>query len=425
MILSILLLVGPALAEVDEKCINPANGQYLVDMSQYDEQAQRDFLNNYVALGTTLSAIHGPIPHAPGRGAIGVDLAVIPPLGCQRRFVEEGTKTEDTNKVPVVPRPRITFSLPQVGSMIPYASIAYVPPVPVGGTYNVIVSGEFGVGVPLGSALATGVRFHATSHRTVGDTATKYEPDDGDYLDLYLASTFGVDLMAGLKMGRISPYASVGFVDVSTFFWIGDDGVVPVNEHPYAGPVFSAGLDGLFSDQWRLAGEFYAAPGGQWGVSDPEAVATARYGRMYTLRFRVARELGRSGNEGGVSDPIQARVLYTEAGQLSLRGAELVTTVELTRSGGPATRLESMDYEILVGEQVVCDVSQSYGVALKKDAPERVELPCTIGIEVGGAALRALMTGNVMITVQGEAHLTVLGIEHTTSFSETHRLRDR
>ena len=37
---------------------------------------------------------------------IGVGIGIIPPLGCGKRIVLQGTKTEDTNKSPAVPRLR-------------------------------------------------------------------------------------------------------------------------------------------------------------------------------------------------------------------------------------------------------------------------------------------------------------------------------
>ena len=45
-----------AYASVDEKCMG------LAKPADYNEQAQQDFLSNYVALATTFSPLHGPIP---------------------------------------------------------------------------------------------------------------------------------------------------------------------------------------------------------------------------------------------------------------------------------------------------------------------------------------------------------------------------
>lgn len=276
-----------ARAYVDPKCA----GLTLPD--DYDEQAQQDFLANYPALYTTLSPVHGPLPHEPGHGSIGVDLDIVPPVSCAHRLVLNYSKTEDTNKTPLIPRPRVTYAFPAIGKLVPYAGFAYVPPIKVFGTRNVILSGEIGAGIPLGETVQLGARFHATSQKTVGEIATPFVEGDPAFEDLYIASTFGLDAMFGLDLGSVTPYLAAGVVDVSTFFYIGDDNVVTNNYHPYFGPAASLGVDGLVKDRFRFGGELYAAPGG-YSLPDKtvESVKPAgRYGHLYTGRFRLAVEL--------------------------------------------------------------------------------------------------------------------------------------
>ena len=256
--------------------------------SDYDEVAQQDFMANYVGLTTTLSPLHGPIPHDAGRGSFGLDLNYLPPLSCARRLVLNGTKTEDTNKTPVVPRLRATFSFPAVGKLLPYAGLAYLPPVPVFGTTNVLLSGEVGVGIKVG-ATGLGVRFHATSQKTVGEVATPFDKNAPAVLDLFLASSLGIDVLAGWSVGKVDPYVSVGLTDVSTFFYIGDDGVVTNNYHPYFGPVMSVGAAGDVWKGLRLAGEVYAAPGG-YSMPDTNQKSVSgmgRYGSLVTGRLLI------------------------------------------------------------------------------------------------------------------------------------------
>lgn len=283
-------LASSALAQVDAACAALASAGPPAD---YDEQTQQDFLQNYYVLSSTLSPVHGPVPHEPGRGALGVELAILPPLGCARRLVLGYTKTEDTNKSPVIPRPRATVAFPAVlgGRVIPYIGFGLVPPVPVSGVRNTIVSGELGVGVDLGR-VQLGVRGHGTVHKTVGEVATPFTPEDPAVDDLYLATSLGGDLLAGLELGVVVPYVAVGFTDVSTFFYIGDDGAVSNNLHPYAGPVASLGLDALVG-RLRLGGELYAAPGGvsRLDPSTPSAGPVSRYGRLVTGRLRIGVEL--------------------------------------------------------------------------------------------------------------------------------------
>jgi hypothetical protein len=288
----ITLLIAPALASVAPEC------EGLAKPEDYDEQVQSDFLNNYPALSTTLSPIHAPLPHRAGRGAVGADLLLIPPLGCRQRYVLDWTKTEDPNVTPVAPRPRLTFAFqPLLGRIFPYAGLGFVPPVAMGGTRSTVASAELGAGTWLGAHLQVGLRGHATLQRTVGDVAAAFSEDEPAYDDLYLASSSGADLSLGWELertrARLTPYLSAGVTEVSTYFWVGDDGYVSNNLHPYLGPALSAGVDALFLERLRASGELYAAPGG-YSLPDPGAPSdapAAAYGSLLTARLRLAYEL--------------------------------------------------------------------------------------------------------------------------------------
>ena len=65
----------------------------------------------------------------------------------------------------------------------------------------------------------------------------------------------GYEVDDGLK-----PYVALGFLDASTFFYIGDDSVVGNNAEPYASFVGSIGAQ-YSLDRLEFAGEFYTAPG--------------------------------------------------------------------------------------------------------------------------------------------------------------------
>jgi len=285
----LLSLSLTASAQVAEECKDFAGPP----PKDYDEQTQQDFLANYVALATTFSPLHGPIPHEPGHGSLGIQIGIIPPLGCEKRFALQHTKTEDTNKAPIIPRPTATLAFPNIGIVHPYIGLGYVPPVKVFGTTNVILSGEIGVGFPLGDMLQLGTRFHATTQKTVGEFVTPFTDEEPAIDDLFLASTFGLDLMGGIDLDIIVPYLAFGITDASTFTFIGDDGILANNYHPYFGPTFSAGIDGLVAERFRFGGEFYGALGG-YSLPDldaPSVTPAARYGHIYTARFKVAVEL--------------------------------------------------------------------------------------------------------------------------------------
>ncbi|MCO4747339.1 MAG: hypothetical protein KC912_21245 [Proteobacteria bacterium] len=277
-----------ARAAVDPKC------EGLEKPVDYNEQVQQDFLQNYFALATSYSAVHGPLPHKAGRGAVLLGLSVLPPLGCGKRFVLGWTKTEETNKMPVMPRPVLSFALPVQGPVVPYGSFSYLPPVTVGGTRNVFFGVEVGVGWALHEHFELGLRGHATSLRTIADVATAFDETDPVVLDFYNATTFGADLLVGLRFGDVAPYASLGLMDVSSFFLVGDDNVVVDNRHPYAGLTWASGVDALVGERLRVGVELFGAPGGVHQV-DPAGITLSpshRYGNLITGRLRLGVEFG-------------------------------------------------------------------------------------------------------------------------------------
>lgn len=269
-------LTGGALAQVDPACADVAAGP---PPSWYaDDQHQQDYLLNYFAMATSLSPLHAPVPDEPGHGSVSLELSVIPPLSCDRRLVLARTKTEETNKAPLLPRPRGTFTFPAFGRFALYAGLGYVPPVTVFGTRNVIASGEVGLGYQQhpDKGLQLGGRYHYTLMKTVAEIAGPFDPAEPAVLDFFSGSTLGFDLMAGYHVGGLVPYLAIGITDASTYFWIGDDGVVSNNASPYLGPVASLGAQGT----WKhvvAAGELYAAPGR----------FDRAFGQLFTARARI------------------------------------------------------------------------------------------------------------------------------------------
>lgn len=286
-----LLVAGTARAEIDEACAD------IPRPDDYDEQVQQDFQQNYYALTASYSPIHAAVPNEGGTGEVGVDLSVYPPLGCEKRFVLNWTKTEDTNVTPILPKLRAAYSFPTIADrLVLYASGAFLPPIPVGGTRNLVVSGEFGAGVMVHEFFDVGARFHTTLQRTYGDVATAFDPETEPSIeDVFVGSTWGIDAVFSvpIEIGdqhAVSPFASVGYLDASTFFFVGDSSLATNNLHPYASAAFSVGVDALVLKHLRIAGEFYGAPGG-YSLPDETAFSVdeaARYGRLYTARFRLA-----------------------------------------------------------------------------------------------------------------------------------------
>jgi hypothetical protein len=268
MIALIIALVSPAFSQnlegVDEDCYKAAT-QMQADIAagkgSYNEQAQQDFLLNYFALAMSFSPLHSAVPLTAGQGFVGLELDAIPALGCNRRLVLNGEKTEDTNKAPVAPRPRVMFQFNDIGPVKAYAGGAYIPPVAVFGTRNVIISLEAGFGLSYDDGMEWGLRYHATLMKTIAEIATPFDSKDPEELDFYMGSTFGVDAIVGYQATKeLKPYLALGFIDASTFFYIGDDGVVGNNASPYAS--FAGSVGAQYSlERLEFGAEFYTAPG--------------------------------------------------------------------------------------------------------------------------------------------------------------------
>ncbi|MFK7931134.1 MAG: hypothetical protein AB8H79_23315 [Myxococcota bacterium] len=282
-------LSTPALAVgIDEACADEQRPD------DYDEQRQQDFLSNYYSLASSFSGVHGPIPHEPGHGSVGVVLNGMPPLPCKRRFALDFSKTEDTNKSPVLPTIGASYAF-DVGNenIVPYAEVGFLAPVPVAGTRNLVFRAAGGVGFRLGESVQVGARAHANIQRTIGEIATPFNEGDEAFDDLFLGSTIGVQALGGVQIKSVVPYLMVGLLDSSSFFFVGDSGIVANNLHPYLGPEYSVGVDGLVAkDRFRWGVEYYGAPGGNRVLDDaPDVFGFGGYGRLHTVRVRLGVEL--------------------------------------------------------------------------------------------------------------------------------------
>jgi hypothetical protein len=261
--------------------------------ADYDEQQQQDFLANYYALVASSSGVHAPIPHEPRHGMLGVRLNGMPPLPCRRRFALEFSKTEDTNVTPVVPALTASYAFEGPDGVVPYAEVAFLPPIPIRGTRNLLFQAAIGIGFQVTDELQLGARAHGSVLRTIGDIATPINEGDPVVDDLYLGSTLGIQALGGWSLGPVTPYVMVGLLDASTFFYVGDSSIVTNNLHPYLGPEWALGLDGLVADdrlRWGI--EYYAAPGGSRTLNDASRVdGWGAYGRLHTVRARIGVEL--------------------------------------------------------------------------------------------------------------------------------------
>ena len=123
----------------------PVAAQSVIDFREdLDFDRPEAWAMKYFSSATQLSGLGIPERLPAGAVEVGLEAGWIPSLSEQERRVGfYGTKVEDLNKTPVFARPRLTVGLPAAFSI----TLAYVPPVEVGGAKPNLVS--LAIGRPL------------------------------------------------------------------------------------------------------------------------------------------------------------------------------------------------------------------------------------------------------------------------------------
>lgn len=111
-----------SLAIMDPRCVGVARP------ADYDENKQRSFLQNYFAASFMLTPLTPIAPYDGPKVGVGLELSLVPGLSCEQRFVFDATKTEDTNKMPIFPRPRLVVQFPDFGPFAIAAGLSIIPP---------------------------------------------------------------------------------------------------------------------------------------------------------------------------------------------------------------------------------------------------------------------------------------------------------
>ena len=246
--LSLILCIATApayAASIAPECEAALSGQDLpADVEAYNA-AQTAIMLNHPALSMVITPLGMPTV----RGAVfGLELSAIPALGCTDRVVvyNNAFKTEETNKVPLLPRPRLKVGLPKLGGFDGYLGVAYVPPVPLGSTSMHHAGFELGLSRALNAQLTVGVRYHAALSKVADDIAQAVSETAPEVLDFYVNGLWGVGFHAGYAGGGLPEdlglYTSFGFANVGTFFLVGDDSVIQNNPDPFQGVDYSVGV---------------------------------------------------------------------------------------------------------------------------------------------------------------------------------------
>lgn len=261
---ALVFTAGSADAQIAPECegVSPP--------SPYSEAAQQSFLQNYFAAGFLQTPLGGPIPLDAGEASIAFEVKWLPSLGCQERFVLNGTKTEDTNLLPVAPKPRIRVGLPQIGPLHAFMGFSFLPPVGIPGVGSLLqAGGEFGLGYRAPFGLDVGLRAHMNMARAKAEIATPFVKGDPAYDDVLFASGLGADLGVAYTMDLgdgsvLHPYINAGVADISTLFLVGDNLHVVQNVNlekdgvasgPWWGATAAAGVQVVFWNHLDLTVE--------------------------------------------------------------------------------------------------------------------------------------------------------------------------
>ncbi|MBL92197.1 MAG: hypothetical protein CMH56_10375 [Myxococcales bacterium] len=235
--------------------------------TDYDEDKQQAHLNNYFAAGFLMTPL-APIQafRDTAKASVGLELGIVPPLGCEERLVLGGTKTEDTNKLPVNPRPRFLAALPAPDNMTLLAGFTLMPPVEIPDVGSILQAGvEMAAGFHVTPEFVVGSRAHLNFTRARAEIATPFVKGTQAYDDLFYASSLGMDLalsynLQAMNLPWVTPYLSMGVADISTLFIVGDDLVVTQNvDYPWWGALVAGGVQMVFADHFDVTAEVSSA----------------------------------------------------------------------------------------------------------------------------------------------------------------------
>lgn len=117
-----------------------SSAQTVIDVTEtVDFDRPEAWAMKYFASATLLTTVAPPRSLTPGSVELGLELGWIPHLSEEERRVGfNGTKVEDLNRSPVLPRPRVTVGLPWRVAL----DLSWVPPVEIdGATSNLVAVG--------------------------------------------------------------------------------------------------------------------------------------------------------------------------------------------------------------------------------------------------------------------------------------------
>lgn len=264
-------------------------------VEHYDWSDPEGRIMGYYSAAMAFTPIGAPRSGQTGWEA-GLELSWLPPLSDEQRSAGF-SKTESTNLMPVLPRPRVAMTLPW-GTRF---EASYLPPVPAFGVKASLLSVALSHPVLEREAIQLTARLSGSSSKVTGaitcNNAIKEEgPGERLYFakichgreseDQFHAPALAAELLAsGRARGSVTPYAGLGVRTEQNKFIVGVktfrgtiDPTHPVLEMNVTRPYGMVGATLATGVRHSIGGELFYAPG---------SVFTVRF--LGSLHFRGAK----------------------------------------------------------------------------------------------------------------------------------------
>jgi hypothetical protein len=263
----IALLVFPSLASAQAR---------LVERHEWSDPEGR--IMAYYSAALAFTSIGAPRSGQKGF-EFGLELSYLPPLSKEQRSAGF-SKTESTNLMPILPRPRVAMTLPWDTRV----EASYVPPLKVFGVKASLLSAALTQPILERPAIRLSARVAGSSSLVRGPiTCNKSMTEEGEGEQLFFdkvchgyesedefhAPALSAELLAsGAQRGSITPYAGLGVRTEDTKFIVGvktfrgdPDPDHPVLEMSVTRPYGMLGATWAQSARRSLGGEIFYAPG--------------------------------------------------------------------------------------------------------------------------------------------------------------------
>jgi hypothetical protein len=201
----------------------------------YDEDQQRAFMQNYfIALFMPLPFINWH-PSDSIKSNAGFDISYVPKLSCQERLVIKGTKTENTDKGPVMPRIQVKKELFLWNKLSLSIGASFLPPLPIPGLSVWYASVQTALSYEPILGLALHLREFMNLAYINTEIVSPLQKDDPVKDDWFNFASIGSDLTASFAVPlgesqKLYPYISFGIIKAASIFVVGIDKFAVLNE---------------------------------------------------------------------------------------------------------------------------------------------------------------------------------------------------